>query len=105
MGFVYALSTDGDTKIGTDFLRVGQHRPGRQSKINREYPVTYARRMTTQYGPTVQLTLRTDDDENVKVYLPKRYAEIFKDTDTDDINNSTKHYKLICQGKKAAHTS
>jgi hypothetical protein len=72
-------------------------------EIDREYPVTFARRLTIQYGPTVQLTLRTDGDESVKVFLPKRYAELVSDTDIKDINSSIKQYKLIFRGKTQLH--
>jgi len=68
-------------------------------EVDKAYPVTYTRRMITQYGPTVQLTLRNDGDDNVKVYLPKRYAEVFTDTDIEDINNSVKNYRLVYRGK------
>ena len=66
------------------------------------YPVTFARRLTTQYGPTILLTLQMGGgDENVKVYMPKRYAELFTDTDIED-NNSVKQYKLIFTGKQGS---
>ena len=72
-------------------------------EIDRGYPVTYARRLTTQYGPTILLTLQKGEaEENVKVYMPKRYAEIFTDVDIEDINNSVKQYKLIFRGKQGS---
>jgi len=36
------------------------------------------------------------------VYLPKRYAEVFTDTDIEDINNSNKQYRLIYKGKNGS---
>ena len=70
-------------------------------EIDRGYPVTFARRLTTQYGPTILLTLQKEE-ENVKVYMPKRYAELFTDADLEDINNSVKQYKLIFRGKQGS---
>jgi len=67
---------------------------------DRRYPVTFARRLTTQYGTTI-LTVQTGE-ENVKVYMPKRYAELFTDKDIEDINNSITHYKLIYKGKQGS---
>ena len=68
-------------------------------EIDRRYPVKFARRLETQYGPTFLLTLETGE-ENVKVYIPKRYAELFSDKDIEDINNSIKQYKLIYKARK-----
>ena len=64
--------------------------------------MTFARRLTTQYGPTILLTLQKGEgEENVKVYMPKRYAELFTDADIED-NNSVKQYKLIFRGKQGS---
>ena len=72
-------------------------------EIDRRYPVTYARRLTNQYGPTTLLTLQKGDgEENVKGYMPKRYAETFTDVDIEDINNSVKQYILIFRGKEGS---
>ena len=72
-------------------------------EIDRGYPVVFARRPTTQYGETVLLTLQMGEgEENVRVYMPKRCAECFTDTDIEDINNSVKKYKLIFRGKQGS---
>jgi len=36
------------------------------------------------------LTLHTEENINVKVYLPRRYAEGFNDQDIEDINEGKK---------------
>jgi len=41
-------------------------------EVNKLYPVLYVRRMSTQYGPTVLLTLQAEENINVKIYLPRR---------------------------------
>ena len=65
--------------------------------------MTNARRLTTQYGPTILLTLQKGEgEENVKVYMSKRYAENFTDVDNEDINNSVKQYTLIFTGKQGS---
>ena len=46
---------------------------------NRPYPVLFARRLNTQYGSTVLLTLQTEQKVNVKIYLPKRYADVMEE--------------------------
>ena len=45
----------------------------------RRYAVTFAQRLQTQYGQSMLLTLRMDCENNVKLFLPKRYTEVFKD--------------------------
>ena len=62
--------------------------------MGRPYPVTFARRLTTQFGPTVLLTLQADETINIKFYLPRRYAEGFGDQDIEE-----KIYKLIYKGR------
>ena len=62
--------------------------------LDRPYPILYARRTTTQFGPTVVLTLQAEENINIKTYLPRRYAEVFDDQDIEDIKEGKK-YKLI----------
>jgi len=67
--------------------------------VDRPYPILYARRTSTQFGPTVLLTLHTEENINVKVYLPRRYAEGLNDQDIEDINEGKKKYKLVYKGR------
>ena len=60
-------------------------------EINKPYQVLFARRLTTTYGPTVELTLKTESEINSKIFLPKRYAEIINDDSIEDINNGKKY--------------
>ena len=66
---------------------------------NRPYPVLFARRLNTQYGSTVFLTLQTGDNVNVKIYLPKRYADVIEVDHIEEINTGSKNYKLLYLGK------
>jgi len=66
--------------------------------MDRPYTVLYARRLTTQFGPTVLLTLQAEDNINIKIYLPRRYAEGFDDLDIEYINEGNKN-KLIFKGR------
>ena len=54
--------------------------------MDRPYPILYARRLTTKFGPTLLLTLQAEENMNIKIYLPRRYAEGFDDHDIEDIN-------------------
>ena len=71
-------------------------------EIDRGYPVLFARRLTTQYGETVLLTLQKEGEQNVRVYMPNRYAECLEDTDIEEINNSVKQYKLFNRDKQGS---
>jgi len=44
------------------------------------------------------LTLEAEENINIKIYLPRRYAEGFDDQDIEDINEGKK-YKLIYKGR------
>jgi len=68
--------------------------------LGKRYPITRAVRQTTQYGPTILVTLWDDPTKaNIRVFLPKRFAEVFEDGDIDSINSGTCQYYLISQGR------
>ena len=64
-------------------------------EINKTYPVLFARRLITQFGPPVLVTMQSEEGINVKIYLPKIYSDVFEDSDIEDINTGRKHYKII----------
>jgi len=68
-------------------------------EINKCHPVVYARRLTTQYGSTLLLTLQSEDYICVKMFLPKRYSDVIDYVDIYEINTGKKYYKLIYNGK------
>jgi hypothetical protein len=61
------------------------------------YPITAALRVQTRFGPTVLLTIVSDERE-VKVFLPKRYATVITDSDIEDINRAKVKLFLLYQG-------
>ena len=68
--------------------------------LGKRYPITRAVRQTTQYGPTILVTLWDDPtNANIRVFLPKRFAEVFEDSDIEAINSGTRQYYLISQGR------
>jgi len=69
--------------------------------MGRPYPVTFARRLTNQFGPTVLLTPQAEENININVYLPRRYAEWFDDQDIEDINEG-KNCKFIYKGRSGS---
>jgi len=64
-------------------------------EINTPYPMTHAERILTEWGWTILVTLQTEEDHNVRYFMPLSFAEVFTDTIVDEINNSVKDYKLI----------
>ena len=69
------------------------------------YPIIRAKRIPTKYGPTVVLTLRIAENNNVQVFLPKRYSDVVSDEDIDAINSKAVSlhlvYKGICESSKS----
>ena len=79
--------------LGQHFYNVasGQEFSIHTLEMDRPYPVLFARRLQSQYGPTVLLTLQAEENINVKIYPPKRYADGFDDQDIEDINTDKKY--------------
>jgi hypothetical protein len=61
------------------------------------YPITGAQRVQTRLGPTVLLSIVSDERE-VKLFLPKRYAAVITDSDIEDINRANVKLFLLYQG-------
>ena len=75
-----------------------QHRIARYTNLGQALPPN-AVRQTTQYGPIILVTLWDDPTTNIRVFLPKRFAEVFLDSDIESINNGTRVYHLISHGR------
>ena len=65
---------------------------------NKEYPVLRAERVETKYGVSILLTVRESSVDVVRVYLPKRYTDVFTDPNIVSINNGILKFKLIYHG-------
>jgi hypothetical protein len=79
--------------LSARFAQVSSSNIGRINTLeeSRRYPITYAQRQDTMYGPTVLLTVLTGDaHENIKVFLPKRHSLVFEDDNIENINNGTR---------------
>lgn len=66
---------------------------------DKRYAVAFAQKLHTQYGLSVLLTIRVDSLTNVKVFLPRRYSDVFRDEDIEGINNKTITAHLIYKGR------
>jgi hypothetical protein len=64
----------------------------------KEYPVLRAERVETKYGVSILLTVRESSVDVVRVYLPKRYTDVFTDPNIISINDGTLKFNLIYHG-------
>jgi len=65
---------------------------------NRKYRFLQARRLTTRFGPTVILTVKSEGATPVQVFLPRRYSDVFSDTDIEQINSNAIFLHLLFRG-------
>jgi len=63
-------------------------------EINKPYPITRAKRVNTDMGATVLITLQTEDDHYVKYFMPLSFADLLTDDNIHEINNAVKRYKF-----------
>ena len=85
----------------TRFARVtsGNIMPNDTLDVGRRYPVTHARRQESQYRPSILLILSVDPTNDVKVYLLKRFMDVFQDIDIELINAATRSFHLVYHGR------
>ena len=67
--------------------------------LGRRYLITHAQRQETQYGPTILVTLRLDPTDDVRVFLPNRFTDVFSESDIELINKGTRTYHLVSHGR------
>jgi hypothetical protein len=62
-------------------------------EIDRPYRIVRAERVKSQFGPSVALSISTSAQTNVRIFLLRRYAELFSDSEIDRINSG--HVKCL----------
>jgi hypothetical protein len=63
-------------------------------KVDQKYPIVKAERVQTRYGETIllsirdllNLSVRDSKPQLMKLFLPKRYAQVYKEDDITNIN-------------------
>ena len=65
--------------------------------VDKQYPIVNMLHVNTRYGKSVLVTLE-DCEHRYRVYLPKRYADVFTDEELRHINPSDLH--LVFRGMK-----
>ena len=66
--------------------------------VGRRYLITHAQRQVTQYRPSVLVILRIVPTNDVRVFLPKLFTDVFLDSDIELINTGTRTYHLVSHG-------
>jgi hypothetical protein len=69
------------------------------------YPILFAERVTTKYGPSIVITLGATQLEAFKVFLPTRYINLFKDEDIYDINHQKGMFNFTFKGRCVTNRS
>ena len=69
-----------------------------QMVLNKKYPNVRAKRVNTQYGGSVLLTVEDSPEQLVKVFLPNRYSVLFTNDDIECINSKCVELHLIYMG-------
>jgi hypothetical protein len=68
--------------------------------IDHSYPVSHPEHVETKFGPTIRLEISEQDDNIFRVFLPRRYSEVFTDEGVATINEQTVLYHLVYKGKR-----
>ena len=68
-------------------------------EVGKRYRINHVQRMETQYGPSILVTLQIDATSEGRVFLLKRFAEVFLDSDITLINNGTRTYHFVYRGR------
>ena len=66
--------------------------------VGRRYPVTHVQRQETPYGLANVVTLQIDPTYDVRVFLLKRFTDVFQDSNIELFNIGTRTY-LVSHGR------
>ena len=50
-------------------------------QVDRKYPITFAERIPTRFGPAIVLAIRDTPDRILKVFMPRRFFSAFSNDD------------------------
>ena len=68
-------------------------------QVDRKYPITFAERIPTRFGPAIVLAIRDTQDRILKVFMPRRFFSAFTNDDIDDINSGKVKLNLVYKGQ------
>jgi hypothetical protein len=68
-------------------------------EVDRKYPIEHAERVNTRLGTTILLTLTDPLLRPLKVFLPRRYADVFTDGGVEGINLVRVQLNLVPKGQ------
>jgi hypothetical protein len=64
-------------------------------EADKKYPIEHAKRVYTTFGPTILLSLTDLVLRPLKVFQPRRYADVFTDADVEETNLAKVRLNLI----------
>jgi hypothetical protein len=67
-------------------------------KMDNPFSIKRAEKIQTRYVETILLTLQESQQTFVKVFLPKRYGDLFTETDIKSINQRSVIHTLRYRG-------
>ena len=73
--------------------------------IDMRYPVLEAERVEKKYWQSIRLTIREGEDNSIKVFLSRRYSDVFTDDDVVAIKGKNVQYYLTYKGKSSTSNS
>jgi hypothetical protein len=59
-------------------------------ELHVHYSITAMSRVSTQYGQSILLTLQKGCEQQIRVYLPRRFVPVFTDSDILAVNKGEK---------------
>jgi len=68
-------------------------------QVDRKYPITYAERIATRFGPAIVLAVRDKPERVLKVFMPKRFYAAFSYRNIDDINSANVRLNIVYKGQ------
>ena len=68
-------------------------------QVDRKYPITFAERIPTRFGPAIVLAIRDTPDRILKVFMTRRFFSAFSNDDIDDINSGKVKLNLVYKGQ------
>ena len=66
--------------------------------VNRKYRILQATCLITRFGPNVIFTVKCENVALFQVFLPRRYSDVFSDTDIEQINSNAVFLHLLFKG-------
>ena len=65
---------------------------------HKQYPIVSAKTLSTKFGVSVVITLRSSDTHIFQVFLPQRYSDVVTNADIQSFNSECVDLNLLYKG-------